>query len=97
MKKELSDVIKEHLNKNGDNNKLYFLFNKLIYMIVTNKNYPQLVKERSILKTDRIISHLTPSEKEKVSWVEDKIMLLIKKWFTYKEIKSLLINSSIDG
>lgn len=91
MNKEFKDIIKEYIVKDSNKPYIYSQFITLLYQIITWKSYTKLVKERKILKTDKVIDFLYKKELEKIPETENKIIELIKKWLSYKEIKNILI------
>lgn len=64
-------------------------FKKLAYEIITWFCYKDLIENRNILKTKKVIDYLTEDEKRKLKILERQLIFLISTWFDLKGIKAL--------
>lgn len=98
MEIKLEIVLKDLIDRNIYPSKSwkhpFMNFKTLVYELTTWKTNRELIKERNILKWDKIIDYLYQKEKDKIPKIEEKIIHLLNKWYMYKDIKPLLINKT---
>ncbi len=90
--KEVLDILiktKEMESKSWKPTNAITNFSRLIVKFALQKSYKQIREEKGLKKKEPISSHLSDDELRKILNIERQVVMFLKKWMTYKEIKKL--------